>query len=137
MKPLSNHRGVMNAMRLARWLCAGAIVLVCAVLSGCGGGTYPVQGKVVWKDGTPAKQLDGSHVVFEMPEKKVSARGIVQADGTFRLTTVKPDDGAYPGEYKVLIVEDRKFANGEGTSLMPAVLDLRYADPKTSDLTAT
>ena len=36
---------------------------------------------------------------------------------------------------KVMIVEDRRNANAEGTLLMPAVLDTRYGDAK-SDLTA-
>src|SRR5262249_52972333 len=83
---------------------------------------------------TPAKELEGSHVVFEQPEASQSARGIVRADGTFRLTTLKPDDGAPAGEYKVLIVENRKNANKEGTVLMPAVLDPRYADLEKSGL---
>src|SRR5262249_53791670 len=128
----------MNPMRNTRRRCTGAavVLLLCALEAGCGSGIYPVQGKVVWKDGKVAKELEGSHVVFDNTEKKVSARGVVQADGTFQLTMIKTNDGAYPGDYKVMIVEDRKNANAEGTLLMPAMLDTRYADPKTSDLSA-
>ena len=108
-----------------------------AFLSGCGNDIHPVEGKVVWKGGVIAKELEGSHVVFELPEKKTSARGIIQADGTFRLSTHKPNDGAPAGEHKVLILEDRKNANAEGTLLAPALLDPRFADLKKSGLTAT
>jgi hypothetical protein len=116
---------------------AAAVLFLIGFLSGCGNDIHPVEGKVVWKGGALAKELEGSHVVFELPEKKTSARGIIQADGTFRLSTHKPNDGAPSGEHKVLILEDRKNANAEGTLLAPALLDPRFADLKTSGLTAT
>jgi hypothetical protein len=116
------------------WAATG---LLCALLSGCGSGLHPVEGKVVWKDGTPAKELAGGQVVFDLPEKKLSARGVIREDGTFRLTSLNPDDGAPAGDYKVLILEHRKNANADGTQLAPPILDPRYADHKTSDLTAT
>ena len=116
---------------------AAAVLFLIAFLSGCGNDIHPVEGQVVWKGGALAKELEGSHVVFELPEKKTSARGIIQADGTFRLSTHKPNDGAPAGEHKVLILEDRKNANAEGTLLAPALLDPRFADLKKSGLTAT
>jgi hypothetical protein len=116
---------------------AAAVLFLIGFLSGCGNDIHPVEGKVVWKGGALAKELEGSHVVFELPEKKTSARGIIQADGTFRLSTHKPNDGAPSGEHKVLILEDRKNANAEGTLLAPALLDPRFADLKTSGLTAS
>src|SRR5438445_7464967 len=90
--------------RHRRWGGLVALALFSALLSGCGNGVYPVEGKVVWKDGSPAKELEGSHVVFDLPEQKTGARGIIQADGSFHLTTHKPNDGALPGDYKVLII---------------------------------
>src|SRR5262245_28250224 len=96
---------------------AAAALLLAALLGGCVGGPYPVDGVVVWQDGSPAKELEGSHVVFELPEKKAGARGAIRADGTFRVSTYKPDDGALPGEHKVFILEDRKNANAAGTAL--------------------
>lgn len=121
------------------WHPAFALFLA-AFLAGCGGsGVYPVQGKVVWKDGSPATELAGSFVTFELPEKQTSARGTIQADGTFRLTTNKPDDGALAGEHKVLIVEvGRKPLGGpDATALAPGVMDSRYSDLATTDLTAS
>jgi len=91
------------------------------------------------EDDTPAKELALSSVVFDLPEKQTSARGIVQPDGTFRLTTDKPNDGALAGAYKVMVVEAgrKPLGGGDGTLLAPGVLDSRYADPRTTDLTAT
>ena len=111
-----------------------------ALLSGCAGdGIYPVEGQVVWKDGSPAKELAGSRVIFNLPEKQTGANGIIQADGSFRLTTNKPNDGAIAGEYKVLIIEvGRKSLGGpDSTAIAPGAMHSRYSDPNTTDLKAT
>ena len=133
----------MNQTRLARcrrkawhWLVG---VVLCVFLCGCGsGGPYPVDGRVVWKDGSPATELAGSQVVFDLPEKQTSARGIVQADGTFRLATTKPNDGALAGTYKVVVIETRKPLGGpDSDAIAPGVMDVRFYDPATSGLRAT
>src|SRR5207248_4180644 len=137
-------RGVMNA---ARWTRSGrhrlglaVVLLFTTFLEGCaGGGPYPVEGTVVWEDGTPAKELALSSVVFDLPEKQTSARGVIQPDGSFRLTTYKPNDGALAGTYKVMVVEaGRKPLGGpDGSLLAPGYMDSRYADPRTTDLQVT
>jgi hypothetical protein len=66
-----------------------------------------------------------------------SARGTIQQDGSFRLTTLKSDDGAFAGKHQVFIVEDQKNANPEGTLLQPALLHSRFARASTSGLSAT
>lgn len=117
--------------------CGRAVALLLTVfLSGCGSGLAPVEGIVVWKDGTPAKEIQGSHVIFDLPEQQTSARGFVGADGTFRLTTTNPEDGAMPGEYKVIIIEaNRKPLGGpDASQLAPAILHGRYADRNATDL---
>ena len=101
---------------------------------GCGSGLAPIEGKLVWKDGTPAKELAGSQVVFEQAEKKTSSYGVIQADGSFRMTTVTPDDGVPAGTHIVAILEHRPNANAAGTQLVPAKLDLKYADLNSSGL---
>jgi hypothetical protein len=113
--------------------------LVAACLSGCGSGLHPVEGKVVWKDGSPAKELENGYVVFDLPEKQTSARGTIQGDGTFRLTTNKPNDGALAGDYKVLVVEiGRKPLGGpDATAIAPGAMDTKFSDPRTSGLTAS
>jgi hypothetical protein len=134
----------MDAVRLSgrgyQWLGFAAALGLTALLGGCaGGGPYPVEGTVFWEDGTPAKELALSSVIFDLPEKQTSARGVVQADGSFRLTTNKPNDGALAGDYKVMVVEaGRKALGGPDASLLaPGFLDSRYADPRTTDLTAS
>jgi hypothetical protein len=119
----------------------GACVLLfcAALLCGCGSGLYPVEGKVVWKDGAPATELHRSFVIFDLPEKQSTARGNIEADGTFRLTTKTPNDGAFPGEYKVLVVEiGRKPLGGpDASAIAPGAMDARYSDPSTTPLQVT
>src|SRR4051794_35378813 len=110
--------------------CRLTALTLAALLPGCSNpGPFPVEGKVVWKDGSPAKDLEGALVSFDLPEKKTNANGSVQADGSFRLTTNKANDGALAGEYTVVIVERRKAQGGpDATALAPCVADGRYAD---------
>ncbi|HTK77498.1 MAG TPA: hypothetical protein VL371_19695 [Gemmataceae bacterium] len=117
-----------------------AVLMLSACVGGCSGaGPFPVEGTVVWEDDTPAKELHLGSVVFDLPEKQTSARGVIQPDGTFTLTTNKPNDGALAGEYKVLVVEGgrKPMAGGDGSQLAPGYMDSRYADRSTTDLTAT
>jgi hypothetical protein len=120
-----------------RWTALAAAGL----LMGCvgGAGPYPVDGTVVWEDGSPAKELHLGSVVFDLPEKRISARGMIQPDGTFRLTTNKADDGALVGKHKVMVIEGarRSLPGGDGTQLAPGHMDSMYSDPATTDLTAT
>lgn len=118
-----------------RW----ATLALTAFLGGCGSGIYPVEGKVVWKDGKPATELAGSSVIFDLPEKQTGAIGIIQPDGSFRLTTAQPNDGALAGDYKVMVVEAGRKPRGgpDPTELAPGRMDSRFADPSTTDLTAT
>jgi hypothetical protein len=107
------------------------------LLPGCGPKYYSVEGKVVWSDGTPAKELEGSQVVFESAEMKISARGTIGADGGFTMTMINPDDGVPAGTYKVAIVEEFKPINGNWANVKPAALDSKYYSLATSGLTAT
>ena len=72
-------------------------------VSGCGGdGKVRVSG-VVTLDNQP---IEGAIVTF-IPtdkEKGAIAHGTTDKEGNFKLTTTKPDDGAFPGEYKVTVV---------------------------------
>jgi hypothetical protein len=115
-------------------------LLALVYVAGCGsGGVHPVEGQVAWKDGRPANDLAGSLVIFELPEKQTSSRGSIQADGSFRLTTDKENDGAPAGEHTVLILEvGRKSLGGpDASAIAPGKIDTRYATPSSSDLRAT
>src|SRR5439155_6667441 len=109
---------------------AGALVcLVLFAASGCGGATLvPVSGTVTYKDGKP---VTAGLVIFEPVSQKISARGEIQADGSFQLGTHRDNDGALEGEYKVLVAPPplpeegkrrrspihRKYQNLESTPL--------------------
>jgi len=117
-----------------------AVAVIAALVVGCGSaGVYPVEGQVVWKDGTPAKNLAGSLVFFELSEKQTSSRGSIDSEGSFQLTTNKANDGAPAGEHTVLIIEvGRKSLGGpDSSAIAPSKIDTRYASPATSDLRAT
>jgi len=104
--------------------------LFIATLAGCGAGLQPVRGTVKLPDGKPAA---GRQVVFEGgPEgRKVSARGDVQTDGSFELSTNKPGDGVPPGKYKVQ-VNPPPMINPEAAYVSP--FNAKYSNFQTSGL---
>ena len=128
-------------MSVLLWRAALSSAALClSLLIGCNtSGIYPVEGRVTWKDGSPAKELAGSLIMFEQTEKQASARGQIQPDGSFRLSSNKENDGAKAGEHTVLIVEvGRKPLGGpDGSLLAPGNIDIKYSSPSTSDLRAT
>ena len=84
--------------------CVSATLLLASLagIFGCGSSLQPVRGTVTLPNGKPAA---GSQVVFDGPEggKAISARGDVQADGSFELSTAQPGDGVPPGKYRVQV----------------------------------
>lgn len=114
------------------------LVVLAAACLGCGKGIYPVAGKVVWKDGAPATELKNGHVVFESTTEESTARGIVQSDGSFRLTTLHANDGALVGPHRIFILEVRGLLHPRSDDgiLAPGKMDERFSDPSVADLTA-
>src|SRR5436190_8873345 len=82
---------------------AFAQALLALAVAGCSSATYPVEGKVLTRDGQVVKELEGGTVVFETEDGKVSAQGAIGADGSFRMSTYQQNDGARPGKHRVLI----------------------------------
>jgi hypothetical protein len=78
---------------------AALALLAALAAGGCGGKTAKVQG-VVTLDGKP---LPGATVTFIPAGSGRPAGGRSESDGSFRLTTFRPEDGALPGEYKVIV----------------------------------
>jgi hypothetical protein len=80
---------------------------------------YAVRGRAFY-EGTP---IPGAVVVLTPSadsKKAARASGIVQADGTLKLTTYRADDGAGEGEYTVTVTWREKLRNGKaGDSLLP------------------
>ena len=107
-----------------------ALLLLGAV--GCGPRLYSVRGKVTFPDGKP---LTAGTVVFESQDEqnRIVARGEVQADGSYELSTYKPGDGALAGKYRVLVAP-KSDPNAVDKPATPPPFDPRYMDFKTSGL---
>ena len=99
-------------MRMAVFL--GSLLSICFV--GCGGGDgfpppVPVSGKVVFA----GKPVEGAAVTFLSKSGGRSASSNTDKDGNFKLTSVKTDDGASPGEYAVTISKQEAKGGGSAT----------------------
>jgi hypothetical protein len=88
----------------AKWLWTLLMIGCSASLMGCGSAkdTHVVQGKVVFSDGTPVQFGD---VETLSVEKRINARGKINKDGTFTLTTYDAGDGAVPGQHKAVVIQ--------------------------------
>jgi len=106
-----------------------------SLIAGCAPSKFPVLGKVVWADGTPAKELAGGLVVFESTQAPFCARGEIKEDGSFRLTTDRPDDGVAPGLYRVLLNQPRP--DDDIRPRPPLPMDTKFEAFATSGLTYT
>lgn len=114
-----------------------AVVFALSVLAGCGNSgelpTYAVKGKVEIEGGGPLK---AGQVMFV--SDKVTAKGLVKEDGTFTLGTYGDADGAPAGSYKVYIIGTSvPKAGGSGTYDREELIDKKYSDQTTSELTFT
>lgn len=110
---------------------------VCLGLVGCGDkypATYPVSGRVIFPNGTP---LPGGNIEFAPQEgpARTSARGMIESDGIFQLTTFRDGDGAVEGRHRVLILPARRREDRSGK---PSInLDPKYQSFDTSGLEFT
>lgn len=80
-------------------------LIPCAMLLGCNSGrlkTYPVEGKVVFANGTPVKV---GTVETKSVQHGVQATGSIGLDGSFTLSTYQPNDGAVAGEHRCVVVQ--------------------------------
>lgn len=107
-------------------------------ITGCGDekGTYPVEGRVIYPDGTPV--TDGT-VEFETMSgrKAITAASEIAPDGSFSLGTFAPKDGALPGKHRVAVIADYQIGTEmERPGLIPPpTIDDKYRSFKTSGLT--
>jgi hypothetical protein len=124
-----------RAGRCRQTLVALLAALPLAGIAGCGPSKYPVNGKIVWSDGTPAKELEGGLVIFEFTQAPMCARGVIKEDGSFVLTTERPEDGVIPGPYRVLVSQLRPDETIRPRPPLP--MDTRFEAFQTSGLTFT
>lgn len=131
----------MRAPRvLSRNLRLALLLGVVALCPGCGspaGKLYPVRGKVLFQ-GKPAA---GARIIFvpaNNPDPTAPRpTAVVEADGSFALSTPGAGAGAPAGEYGVAVAwTDSKAQRGGDSGDVVNKLPARYADPKTSKLTA-
>jgi hypothetical protein len=110
------------------------LALCCLIAVGCGGGkTAPVNGRVKFKDGSDVSVLAGHTVTFETDADRMSGYGDIQAEGTFKITTFSPDDGAMIGTHRISITPPEPPPDGP---LPKPILHPKYKDYGTSGLTA-
>lgn len=122
--------------------------LLIVVVAGCGSAglkTYPVEGRIIYTDGSPVK---GGTVNFVAESDNAAdgksmsnyARGAIEADGSFQLITNRELKGAVAGVHRVAI--DEPPVAGSDYDVMqaerkkPAVLP-KYASYDTSGLEVT
>jgi hypothetical protein len=112
-------------------------LLVLLFVCGCSSGkrTYAVDGEIQYDDGKPAVELVGGSVEFDLIGGKTTARGQIDADGHFKLTTFKSNDGALPGKHRVLIMQPVMTRDAKAPP--PDVIDRKYRTYDTSKLEAT
>jgi hypothetical protein len=67
----------------------------------------------------------------------VSARGRIQPDGTFRLGTYQPVDGAIEGKHLVVIIPPPPVGDRDEMKTLPLVIDPRFQRFETSGLKVT
>ena len=99
-------------------------------LVGCGGPYVPVEGKIVYGDGSAAKELKEGTVEFEAVDQKISARGGIDAEGRFRMTTERSGDGCVPGKHRVVVTHRPSYADQP----VPQVIRPKYRAFETSGL---
>ncbi len=119
-----------------RGVLLGATALAALVAAGCGGANslYPVKGTVLL-DGQPAKELAGWTVTFNSSELHKSASGAIQADGTYRLGSLKKDDGAIPGKYQVSLSPPETAGAGDRAGRPTAAKPPTFAQPDDLEVT--
>ncbi|TWU27584.1 carboxypeptidase regulatory-like domain-containing protein [Bythopirellula polymerisocia] len=90
-------------------------ILICfslATISGCGGASHELETAPV----TGTVKMDGQPVtsgyVFILPGKGRMAKGSIQEDGTFVMSTYDEGDGVQVGEHPVIVTP---IPAGEGT----------------------
>lgn len=110
--PTDFHQNFDPATRLSRCLDSlrshpglSSLLLGASLLIGCGPrnpATFPVQGRVEFEDGGVA-EIGSVEFRSMTGNERITARGKIEKDGRFTLSTFEIGDGAIPGDHQVII----------------------------------
>jgi hypothetical protein len=112
------------------------LFLLLFAVAGCGQRLYRVHGHVVYKDGSDVSVLAGGKVLFDPADsgmEQVSARGDIQPDGSFVMSTSQSGDGVKPGKYLIMVSPPPFFAKRRGQTA-PRLLHALFRSFDTSGL---
>jgi len=118
----------MSRFALPSRIALAATLLIC----GCSKKTYPVEGQVVFEDGSPAKELADYGIAFNAKDLAANANGTIKPDGSFTVGTFADGDGAPLGKHRLAITPPPPKIDEPRT---PPVISSKYANFDTSGLT--
>jgi hypothetical protein len=138
------HTTNLQTTELTLWLSvlrgqavAYATLLSLSLIAGCGPQnptTYPVQGRVEFEDGSVA-EIGNVEFRSMTGNERMTARGKIENDGSFILSTFETGDGALPGEHQV-IVQQMVIAEGMAHHQHGRRIPAKYSDYGRSGLNA-
>ncbi|MCL2120136.1 MAG: hypothetical protein FWH27_17095 [Planctomycetaceae bacterium] len=110
------------------------VLVVAALMAGCGG-KPGLRGKVVFSD--DQSPVTKGIVVFENESDKSVARGELDQNGNYAVSSLKANDGIAPGKYRVYLTntENYKPNPGGGLEILENTVDFKYHKPDSSGLT--
>jgi hypothetical protein len=138
------------ALSLLLALVAGMYYLYTSLFGAGKRTVYPVEGVVMFQ-GKPAVGARVTFIPIDKSKDRYFPTGKVGEDGSFKLTTYEPDDGAPVGKYQVTVVRgqidadeyaelQKTMSTAEITKLMQKMardpLAQKYANGRNSGLTA-
>lgn len=97
----------MKDIVISAWWC----LLAAPLLPGCGP-SLPERGVVTGTIKVDGQPINQGQVCF-WPDQGRPATGTIQADGTYRLTTFEPGDGAILGKHRVTVEAKRVVGKGK------------------------
>ena len=109
------------------------------VLNGCGPSgpqPVPVTGAVTYND----KAVEVMVTFLPVAETGQVAKGLSDKSGKFSLSTLAPEDGAFPGQYRVSVLPAEPppmpGPSGDFPPSYRSPLPVKYGNPETSGFTA-
>ena len=130
---LTNQGILASRRRRLELVAISALLLV-----GCSGGpepTYPVHGVVTLDD----QPLDGGTILFELAEppdrgERYTARGTIDSEGRYQLSTFGENDGAVAGRHRVVVFAKIAVMRDTPYGSQKSVIPTKYQAPETTDL---